>query len=181
MSMYPIATSTVSGSSTTTFTISNIPQTFSHLQIRGAFNCYNAPSGNSIYISFNGDAGTNYVAHYLLGSGTAASSGGSGANSGPMFFANYPTASTTSTSYFAPVVMDILDYSNPNKNKVYKSFNGYDSNTLNVQAIWIFSGMWMNTSPITSITISCAGSGNYFISGSRFDLYGLSTSSVTGA
>lgn len=180
MSSFALAHQIISGTSTTSITFSNIPQTFTHLELRGSFNANNAPSGNSAYMGFNGDGASNYNWHYLLGSGSAVSSG-NGVPSTSLLFANYPTASISSTSFFGSSITMIYDYSNTNKNKTIRTVSGYDTNTSNVQAVWENSGYWANTSAINSITISVIGSGNYFIAGSKFTLYGINTSSATGA
>jgi hypothetical protein len=174
--MYPIASYTVSGNSTTQFTFSNIPQNFTHLQIRASWNCYNNSSGNSGYMGFNGDSGSNYSWHYILGSGSSASSG-NGSSSGSMLFGNYPWYTGTSSPFFATNIIDILDYNNSNKNKTINSLNAYDTNGT-IQGCWIFSGCWYNTNSINSITIGSSGSGNYYMPNSRFDLYGITTSNV---
>lgn len=178
MSMFPIATATVSGSSTTTVTFSSIPQTFTHLEIRAVFNNTNSVAGNSTYIRFNADGGTNYNSHYMLGTGSAVVTGNYG-GSGPWgWFGNYPTniASTR-----AVTIASVLDYTNTNKAKVVKVNNGYDSNTNDVQGSWIFSTLWTSTAAITSLSLNATGAGNVFTAGSRFDLYGISTSNTTGA
>jgi hypothetical protein len=178
MSMFPIATATVSGSSTTTVTFSSIPQTFTHLEIRAVFNQFNNVSGNSCYVRFNGDSGTNYNSHYLLGTGSAVVSGNYGGSGPWCWFGNYPTNISQTR---AVTVATILDYTNTNKAKVIKVNNGYDSNTNDIQGSWIFSGLWTSTAAITSFSLNATGVGNYFLAGARFDLYGISTSNATGA
>lgn len=177
MSMFPIATATVSGTGTTFVQFASIPQTFTHLEIRAVFNNFNSVSGNSSYIRFNGDSGTNYNSHYLLGSGSGVASGNYGGSGPWTWFGNYPTNIAQTR---AVTVATILDYTNTNKAKVIKVNNGYDSNTNDVQASWIFSGLWTSTAAINTINFEVAGSGNYWLAGTRFDLYGISTSNRTG-
>lgn len=179
MSMYPIASYVVSGSSTTTFSFTNIPQNFTHLQIRASWNAQVNTSGNSAHMQFNSDSAANYSYHYLLGTGSGVVGGGTG-GSNVILFSNYPWVSGSSSAYTASSIMEILDYSNTSKTKVAKISNGYDTGT-GIQGSWMFSGAWYNTAAITSITLTSPGSGNYFTNSSRFDLYGISTSSATGA
>jgi hypothetical protein len=172
-----IATIIVSGTSSTSLTFSNIPQTFTHLQLRYTFNSYNNAGGNSAFMALNGDGGNNYVAHYLLGAGSnPALSGGSATSTSPQFFANYPWASGCSTAYAASGVTDLFDYTSTTKNKVYRSVTGYSAGGYGIQAAWVFSGMWMATGANTNVTtwnVGIVGSGNYFIPGSQFSLYGI--------
>jgi hypothetical protein len=178
MSMYPIATATVSGSSTTSVQFASIPQTFTHLEIRAVFNQFNSVAGNSSYIRFNGDSANNYHSHYLLGTGSAVVTGNYG-GSGPWgWFGNYPTNVALTR---AVTIATILDYSNTSKTKVTKVINGYDSNTADIQGSWIFSNMWNSTAAITTIDLAATGAGNYWLAGTRFDLYGISTATTTGA
>lgn len=179
MSMYPIATYTVSGTSTTSFSFSGIPQTFSHLQIRASWQGQTNTSGNSGYLRFNGDTGNNYCWHYILGSGSSVVAGNT-TTTGSIIFGNYPWASGSSNLFTAGNIIDILDYTNTNKTKTIKCLNGYDTGG-GIQAAWIFTGSWLNTAAITSISFEVIGSGNYFVPGSRFDLYGISNSPRSGA
>ena len=151
-----IATSTPSGTGTITF--SSIPSTFKHLQIR----CSSVPpTGNYNYLRVNGDSGNNYSFHQLQGDGSNASS--TGGNQNLIYINNY--SGTTSP---AVAVIDIFDYQNVNKYKTVRSLGGVDSNGSGF--VQFRTGAWLNTSAITSITIT--SDGNYG-SGSIFALYGI--------
>lgn len=174
MSMVWIASATVTNTSTGTITFSSIPQTFTHLQIRG-FHAGYLPSTSGVdflYLSsVNGNAPS--YSHRLSGDGSAASAGADGSN---IIIGNVYT-SPTPTQWSATII-DILDYSNTNKNKTFRSLSGNDRNGSGV--ISLMSAVYSNnTNAISSLILS--GGGSYIANGSRFDLYGITTSQVTGA
>jgi len=184
MSMFPIASQTVSGSSTNAITFSNIPQNFTHIQIRAFWNNTASVSGDyQLAMAFNGDGypGTNYSWHIMNSYGTALGAYGAtgqwncylgnlGGVSGSGS-ANYVTPTSTATT-FAFSLSDIFDYSNPNKNKTVKTLSGVDYNG-GGNIMLSSSAKETSTSAITSIIFQTAGSGGNFLAGSRIDLYGL--------
>ena len=76
-----------------------------------------------------------------------------------------PTASN-----FTVLVVDILDYTNTAKNKVIRSFGGYDANGSGY--VLLRSSLWLNTAAITSFSVDMIQSGN-FSQHSTFSLYGV--------
>lgn len=172
MSMIPIASQTVSGSSTQTITFSNIPQTFTHLELRSFTQTSSATT--YVYFRLNGDSGTNYSWHELQGDGASALSfAGSSQNLG---VASDGIPQSTTSSWSASVGQ-FLDYTNTNKNKTYRAICGADRNGSGLT--FLVSSAWYSTAAITSIALSLAN-GNY-TAGSRFDLYGITNSPATGA
>lgn len=167
MSMFPIASSVVGSSGATSIIFNNIPQTFTHLQIRG-FASTNSGSTAAL-LQFNSDSAANYAYHFLIGDGSSPTSGGVTSSTSIVFNAQ------TTSAFFASEIIDILDYTNTNKNKTVKVVNGYDNNTSGF--IHFRSGLWTSTSAITTISISSTT----FQQFTRFDLYGISTSNTTGA
>jgi len=173
MSMYPIASSTATGVEST-ITFSSIPSNFTHLELRCLVRDTQAVSQSGGYIRFNGDSGSNYYRHWVAGNGTSATSGNGGSFSiGEWFY--YPGASASANA-FGSYVMQVFDYSNTNKNKTLKSVGGYDLNGSGWVALG--TGAWFNTVAITSLLI---GAGTAFAAGTTFQLYGISTSPMTGA
>ena len=175
MSMFPIATSGVLSGSTNGFQFTNIPQTFTHLQIRAFLrDSYTGSTNQSLSYVFNNDTGANYSVHRTFGDGSGTASQGFASQS-QMFQGSIPTAIELSNDYCV-IITDILDYTNTNKNKTIKSISGYDKN--GGGAVMISSGAWYNTSAVTQINCyESANSAQY----SRIDLYGISISSATGA
>ena len=82
-----------------------------------------------------------------------------------------------SANVFGTQIIDILDYANTNKNKTIRSISGIDNNGSG--DVSLTSNLWMNTAAITSFEIG--GFGVNLAAGSRIDLYGITSSSVTGA
>ena len=162
-----IATTTLAHSTTNTVTFSNIPQNYTHLQIRGIGRITQASSDANIYIRFNSDSGTNYSIHYLYGNGASALAGSSINDTVTIPFRI--TGANSTANIFGVGVVDILDYANTNKFKTMRSLTGHDQNGSG--NVWMFSGNWRSTSAITSITFTPDG-GN-FATNSSFQLYGV--------
>jgi hypothetical protein len=149
---------------TSTVVFSSIPSTYQHLQIRG----FAAGStAANITVRFNNNSATNYSWHYFEGTG-AGTSTGSGADG---TYILGPVVTNTASAYTS-MVMDVLDYSNTNKNKTTRIYSGVDLNGSNT---WLnmFSGAWYNntSSAINSITLTLGG--GTFTSNSHWALYGV--------
>lgn len=157
---------TLSGSGVSTVTFSSIPSTYKHLQIR-IFGQANSGSGY-VRMRFNGDTGTNYAQHYLqgYGDGTGGYAGGNASTNMISLYGYYGNIYS-----FKSTIVDIADYGSTTKNKTVRGFDGYNSNGNNSTEINLLSGLWMNTSAITSITIY--GDGGIFSSTTQFALYGI--------
>ena len=131
---------------------------YKHLQIR--YVAKHSADQNGM-MQFNGDTGSNYWWHQIVGNGSSASSYGS--NATWMQIGYGPNSSTIPTAS----IIDILDFSSTNKNKTIRTLTGCAySGTLNIK---LMSGSWSNTAAITSISMSEI-LGGYQI-GSRFSLY----------
>lgn len=166
--MEPIATTLVGSGGTNNITFNDIPQTYKHLQIRQI-----ARTNRGIYVDFykvkfNADNGSNYAYHGLYGDGTSVFSGAT--TSYTQIDISRTSASSATASGFGGGIIDILDYSNSSKYKTTKALAGYDDNGQG--QIWFQSGLWMNTDPVTSITIN-PGVGTLFSQYTRFSLYGI--------
>ena len=162
---YDALWSTTLSATTSTVTISNIPQTYKHLQLR--FILKPNATGSYIKVSFNGNVSTSsYTWHYLSGNGTSASAGGAGTGTYPGCIVNNLTGTTNT---FATGIMDILDYNNTNKNKTTRTLSGSDKNGSG--AIDLASSLWLSTSAISSISLSY-DQNDSFVQYSSFALYG---------
>jgi hypothetical protein len=178
MSMFPIASQTGNGSATN-ITFSSIPTGFTHLQVRCYLRGVRSFSAEQVYIRLNGDTGNNYAYHYMNGNGSSTDTSGV-ASTNVILTHEMPAANETANIY-SVIITDILDWQDTNKNKTIRSLSGYDNNAntgLISSKVWFSSGLRINTAAITSVTILSNGA---FTSASRFDLYGISTSNVTGA
>jgi hypothetical protein len=161
-----IATVTASGSSQE-LTFSSIPQTYTHLEIRGIGQAsYSSNDYGTIGVRLNGDSGSNYTRHALRGNGSVVAVTGltstSFADAGDGAYLN--TGSTVGAS-----VISILDYTNTNKNTTVRGFSGVDNN--GIGAITLGSGLWINTAAVTSVTLYQQNAN--FTTNSQFALYGI--------
>lgn len=168
--MESIATITVGSGGASSVLLDDIPGSYQHLQLRAI--ARSASSGITYFaIRFNGDTGTNYTRHALTGDGSAAAAqGGTGSSSANIVntIGVIPGSGQTA-SVFGAQVVDILDYASTSKNKVMRSFGGYDANGSGYVALT--SSVWLNTAAITSVTVHFGGDtlGQYTTVG----LYGL--------
>jgi len=164
-----IATTTL-GSTTASITFSSIPQTYTHLQIRGISRCNRAVSfASSLQVQFNGDTGSNYWQyHYVYGDGASTGTGAGSLTTQALVGGSLGSSSTANT--FATQVIDILDYRNTNKYKVIRSLDGNDTN--GAGGIYLNSANWNSTSAITSLTIYPTVSFS-FLQYSSYALYGV--------
>lgn len=163
--METIASTLVGSGGASSVTLSNIPQGYKHLQIRGIVKTATVAS---LAFTFNSDTGSNYAIHHLTGTGAAADSGNA-TSLGTIRIQRKEGVSATA-NVFTGFVLDILDYNNTNKYKTTRSLAGDDKN--GTGSISLESGLWMNTAAITSITFTSASA--YTINQySRFSLYGI--------
>lgn len=162
-----LATVTVPSGGLASISFAGIPSGYKHLQLRatmlGSTTGVDAP-----YIRYNGDTGSNYTLHTLLGEGTTARAQAvtstSSINIGGFWFGlvgSYPSVS----------VIDILDYANTSKYKTTRTLTGQDNNAT-YGSVGLGSGLWQNTSAINSLTIYLSGS-TTFSQHSSFALYGV--------
>jgi hypothetical protein len=134
----------------------NIPSTYTHLQIRGIIRGTNGSTGaDSALITFNSDTASNYAIHRLQGNGASVTADAF-TGIADVSVASLPRSGNTSNS-FGAFVIDILDYKNTNKFKT----------------MWFQSGLWRSTSAITTVRMAAGGSGNTFAANSQFALYGV--------
>lgn len=157
----------VGSGGTSTITFSNIPQRYQHLQIR-AFSRDNqaGTTFNTTTIRFNSDSASNYARHALFGTGSASASAAE--SSTTLQWQIYSAGPIASANVFSGNIVDILDYSLTNKNKVTRSITGVDNNGSGF--IQLSSGLWLSTNAITSITILTISTFQQF---STFSLYGV--------
>lgn len=161
-SMFPIGTFTLS-SAQADVTFTNIPQTYTHLQIRFIARI---SAADDVVMRFNGDTANNYRNHILYGNGTSALAG--------VPFTNAYSAAalyyTSNTASIAGGVIDILDYRSTSKNKTMRFLGGYDDNGSG--NIDFASALWFKTpEAITSITLKPVSAN--FSANTSFALYGV--------
>jgi hypothetical protein len=148
-----LATVTVGSTSVASIDFSGIPQGYKHLQIRGIIqNTATSNSSGWLQCRANGDTAANYTYHFLSGGGSSASAG-AGASQSAMLLGD-SVNSGAGASTFAPLVIDILDYASTTKTKTFRSLTGVDTNSWG--EIYLSSGLWNSTSPLTSLSFYTA-------------------------
>jgi len=138
-----LQTVTVGSGGTSTISFTSIPTLYKHLQIRASV----LTTAGGINIRYNSDSGSNYTYHQLYGTGSSAL-----ANSGTSQTSGFIGYNNAAGSYPTAVVCDILDYANTNKYKTHRSLAGTDVNGSG-GSLTYFSGLWLNTSAISSISV----------------------------
>ncbi len=165
-----IASTTVGADGAQSIIFSSIPQTYTHLQIRGI--CKWTTTGNdqsTIQFTLNGDNGNNYSYHAMRGSGSSAIAVGQASYSRYLSYSGAPSSFSSYANMFGATIFDLLDYRNTNKNKAMRSLVGFNTNGGN-DSIGLSSGLWMNTAAVTSITVALDGNLAQY---SSFALYGI--------
>jgi hypothetical protein len=162
-----LQTVTVGSGGASSISFTSIPSGYQHLQVRyiGALN--SGSQGHTI--NFNSDTGSNYAFHSLQGTGSAAVASYNG-TSVTTASIGYVAPNTAPAGSMGAGVIDVLDYLNSNKYKTVRALTGTDQNGSGLTGI--YSGLWMSTSAITSLTLT-PQSGSSYIQYSTFALYGV--------
>lgn len=158
-----------SNESSVTFSgLSAYASEYKHLQIRIAARTDRSSHVDSAMLQFNADTGSNYRAHYLYGNGSNVLSGAD--NQSDRIYAGRITGANAGTSVFGAGVCDILDAYSSSKNTTIRSLSGYT--TSSGSEIYLFSGLWLNQSSLTSMRL-IPNIGSNFVQHSRFSLFGV--------
>jgi len=165
-----IATVLVGSAGASSFTFSNIPQTYKHLQLRiiarTTFNHYD----DYLSMRFNGDSGANYTYHGIYAQNATPPAAYGGGNSTILSLQRVAGA-TAPANTFGIVIADILDYTSANKFKTFKNLGGCENNTQG--SVYLHSGVWQNTAAITSVQIFGGNASSTLVQYSHFALYGI--------
>lgn len=165
-SMFPIGVFTLA-SAQANVTFTNIPQTYTHLQLRYIARSAAASTQDVLEIEFNSDAtNSNYARHWVQGQGSSAGAYGEADSQDNL---RLTSANNAGTGTFGVGIIDILDYRNTNKFTTTRTLSGIDNNGSGQVALG--SGLWKNAAAITSILVK-ADAGN-LSAGSSFALYGI--------
>jgi hypothetical protein len=166
---------TTSGGTPVYVDFNSIPATYTHLQLRYSMRDTSAFTTRGVFLEINGNTQGNINSeHYMKGNGSTVTSSGS-TSLGRMDWSEIPAASMAANT-FGVGTIDFFDYANTNKKKTIKVIHGYDVNGSGEINFW--SGLWASTAAISSIRIY---SNQAFADGTRVDLYGITSSQVTGA
>ena len=164
-----IATVTVGSGGASTVSFTSIPSTYKHLQIRAIARTSNPTTLDDTWVRFNSDSTSNYRSHQIRGDGASATAADLGSAT---YAVPFPVPGTSITSsIFAGGVIDILDYTNTNKNKTVRALSGYDANGSG--NVFFRSSLWLNTSAITQIDLTWQNGLYSTPQYSSFALYGI--------
>jgi hypothetical protein len=172
-----IQTVTVGSGGASSVSFSSIPSTYKHLQVR----CMTRGTSNNtcpVYLRVNGDTGTSYSTHQVLGNGATA------------YADNHPNASYILDGWggfqsfsggdladtFGVGIIDLLDYSSTSIYKTARALWGRDNNSSgSITGRVVFeSGSWRNTAAINSLTfVTDATYGITWAEKTTFALYGV--------
>jgi hypothetical protein len=156
--------STINGTgSASILSLTSIPSTYQHLQVRGTI--LTAAGGGGLSLNFNSDGGSNYASHRILGNGSSASVGAQTSLTYLQYFGFGQSTSTTNPTTF---VMDILDYASTSKYKTIRILLGQDAN--GTGEVGLYSGLWMSSSALSRIDFNC---GQNYTTTTSFALYGI--------
>lgn len=145
----------------------SIPQTYTHLQFRIMWRSTNASVADGFIMRLNGTTST-YASHVLQGDGSSATASALTGNNA-MRFTQAPGANATS-GVFGVAIIDILDYTNTNKNKTARFLAGFDNNGSG--QIALDSGLWVNMAAVNEVNFF-PNLSNDFVTGTSIALYGI--------
>ena len=153
-------------------TFSSIPQTYTHLQIRGiARDVGSLSAASNVSVNYNGITTSTYFNHRLIGDGTSASAAGNASNGG-IGAAIISAGNSMTANAYAVFILDILDYTSTTKTKTLTSFTGINTNSGSTNNfVRLSSGSSTATTAITSISFTNAT--NNFDTTTSFALYGI--------
>lgn len=155
-----IASYTVS-TAVDTVTFSALPQTFTDLIVISNFSL----SGESLYVRFNSDTGSNYSATRIIGNGSSASSS---RGSNQTAIVAWGAVSTNQASGRTTSVGQVLSYANTNVYKTALSEFSHAGQEVNRTV-----GLWRSTAAITSLSLTSTNASWKFSAGDTFSLFGV--------
>lgn len=170
---YKIINSVTVGSPTTTITFDSIPQTYTDLVILISGRSDHGAHYGGGTLKFNGDSGNNYYFKRMYGDTTTVGSTGGSATSAIVDWD--VNGGPTTADVFGNTQIYISNYtSNKYKScKIEYSVENNSSSGIN----GLLGGLWLSTSPITSITLNpFTYSAFFFQQYTTAHLYGISNS-----
>lgn len=163
---FELIATTIADGSSQSVAFSSIASTFKHLQLRVVANANLATRYH--LITLNGSS-SNYKNHILYANGSSVFSDAATPSTGNTTALTTLNDVPSTSNQFGATIMDILDYTNTNKYKTSRTLHGASSAA---NQIGLGSGVWMDLSAVSSLTVTCSG-GGYYTNGSRFSLYGV--------
>ena len=172
---YVSLASALGNGTTTDFTFSSIPQTYKYLQIRMMVRSTGSyPGSDNLYIQYNGDTSANYNNRSFYGywNGSANAMDYLWNDSGVAYILvlNAMFGGGITANYFTETIIDIYDYSDTNKVKIFDSYYSGSSGDSSSSTMGRTSGSWNSTAAITSVKVYA---GTAPATGTVISLYGI--------
>jgi len=164
-----ISTVTVGSGGTASITFSSIPSTYQHLQVRIMAKGTRSIAIENGSLNFNGDSGNNYNDHSIYADGSNVFAGANSGTNSSLIYTFAGSGGASGSQVFGSGTVDILDYANTNTYKTSRTLAGYENGTAGF--IGFNSGLWRNTTAITSLTLT--PSVGTWLQYSSFALYGI--------
>lgn len=168
---YPLSAITVGTNAPALISFTNIPATYTHLQLRGIARSATTGSGGNFgtYIRINSDSGNNYAFHQLWGNGSSVQAS-AGTSQNVIYTLHAGPRAGDLANAFSAQIIDFLDYANTNKFKTVRTLGGHNLNNTSAQRIALTSGLWRSTSAISRIDFYVEGNIGQF---TEMALYGI--------
>jgi len=167
-----IATYTVSGSSTASYTFSSIPSTYTDLVVVASVRSGTTANTTGFLCQVNGQTGNYYDGYVLRGNGTSATSARYNKFIDPTYAApvGNMVANSATSGTFSNHIISWNNYSNTTTYKTFLARSNSQNNTATgfVEAV---VSMYFATTAISSLTFF-PEAGN-FVDGSTISLYGI--------
>jgi hypothetical protein len=175
---YQIATQTAGGGGLSAFDFTTIPNTYTHLELRGTTRDSRAVMYSGTYTQFNGDTAANYSWHDINAGNGATMYTQIGVNSNQIITDNtLGNASGIDANFVSPYIMRIYNYTSTTEPTIIQAQWGYDTNGAGAYPGFAnyASGSWFkNTTGVYEVVnrIRLVGNGN-FLQNSTLALYGV--------
>lgn len=158
-----------------TVTFSAIDQTYTDLLLMLSLRTNKSATVDELAVQFNSLAVGNYSNTSLYGYTTSANSQRQTRSANLFIVNNYNTGDTATASSFANMELYIPNYAGSSLKVLSANFAAENNSTSTGNAVGGNAGLANLTAAITSISLTNNG-GASFVSGSRFDLYGIKNS-----
>jgi hypothetical protein len=166
-----LASVTVPSGGISSVVFAGIPAGYRHLQIRAVHRSTAGSGDGTVYMQMNGDTGSNYSFHRIYGYGTGSPGADASVSSTVCAIGQAQGASSALPLSYATMIVDVLDYASPSKNKTVNAIAGSSLNNNAGEAFFFNSSCWRNTAPVNSLSITSNQTG--FAQYSSFALYGV--------
>jgi hypothetical protein len=171
--LQPIYTQAIGAGGVSTVTFNNIPQTFTDLKIviseRASVTDIYGDYSDFIIAKINGDNGSNYSTTSLRAATSVITYRNANDSSAQFGLGNGPL---TGSNTFGNTEIYIPNYAGSNFKTSLVSGVSEDNSNASTMFRILQAGLWRNTSPVTSLSFTSLGGGN-FVQYSTFSLYGI--------